>query len=149
MVAVLEAAIARANAIFLASMRRGRPPRLPRERAASSPALVLSLIRLRSNSAKEQKIWNTNFPPLVVVSIFSCRERNPMPRDSRRATTSIRFFKDRPSRSSRHTTSTSPDRRFSMAESSPARAALTPLRQSENIFSHPDFSRASFCNYKF
>ncbi len=40
----------------------GRPPLRPRPRAALRPACVRSMIRSRSNSANEAKMWNTNRP---------------------------------------------------------------------------------------
>lgn len=56
------------------------PPLLPLARAASTPALVLSGINLRSNWAREEKILNINSPEAVVVSIApSQSERKPMP----------------------------------------------------------------------
>ena len=45
----------------------GLPPLRPLALAAIRPAVVRSLIRFRSNSAKAPKIWKINFPPLVVV----------------------------------------------------------------------------------
>jgi hypothetical protein len=35
-------------------------------------------MRSRSNSARAAKTWNTSLPPGVVVSIASCRLRNPI-----------------------------------------------------------------------
>src|SRR5699024_1405109 len=58
----------------------GRPPTRPRARAAASPALVRSVMMSRSNSAREAKMWKTSRPPGEVVSMFSCRDRNSMPR---------------------------------------------------------------------
>ena len=49
----------------------GRPPLRPRARAALRPATVLSLIRLRSNSASAAKTWKTRRPAGEPVSIFS------------------------------------------------------------------------------
>jgi hypothetical protein len=40
-------------------------------------------MRSRSNSARAAKTWKTSLPPGVVVSIASCRLRNPMPRSAR------------------------------------------------------------------
>jgi hypothetical protein len=45
------------------------PPLRPRARAAASPAIVLSRISSRSNSASGAKMPNTNLPAAVVVSI--------------------------------------------------------------------------------
>jgi hypothetical protein len=86
----------------------GRPPLRPRARAAASPALVRSRIRSRSNSASAAKTWNTSRPPEEVVSIVSCKERNPTPCSDKICSWSIRCRIERPNRSSRHTTSVSP-----------------------------------------
>src|SRR3990172_6181305 len=47
------------HATFLSESIRGRPPFLPRALAATRPACVRSLMRLRSNSAIAPKIWKT------------------------------------------------------------------------------------------
>src|SRR5262249_25242479 len=47
----------------------GRPPFLPRARAAARPARVRSRMISRSNSARAPKTWKMSFPPLVVVSM--------------------------------------------------------------------------------
>jgi len=65
--------------------------------------------------------WSSNRPPAVVVSMLSRSDRNPTPRSSSPVTTSIRCRNDRPSRSSRHTTSASPGR--SCSKTHPAAAA--------------------------
>jgi hypothetical protein len=39
-------------------------------------------MRSRSNSASAAKTWKTSLPPGVVVSIASCRLRNPIPRSA-------------------------------------------------------------------
>jgi hypothetical protein len=54
------------------------------------PAWVRSRMRSRSNSASAPKTWKTSLPPLVVVSICSCRERKPTPRSCSCRTVSIR-----------------------------------------------------------
>ena len=54
--------IRRASARWLGERAGGRPPTLPRLRAASRPSRVRSAIRPRSNSAIEAKTWNTNRP---------------------------------------------------------------------------------------
>ncbi len=51
--------------------RLGRPPDFPRALAAASPAMVRSLMRLRSNSAKAPKMWKTSCPVAEEVSMFS------------------------------------------------------------------------------
>ena len=60
-----------------------RPPFLPLTLAASSPAIVLSRMMSRSNSATLAKMWKTSFPPGVVVSRLSRRETNSRPREFR------------------------------------------------------------------
>jgi hypothetical protein len=81
-----------------------------RTRAAASPALVRSRIRSRSNSARAAKTWKTSLPPGVVVSIASCRLRNPIPCSASPVTVSTRCRSDRPRRSSFQTTRVSPGR---------------------------------------
>jgi len=49
----------------------GRPNFLPFFLAASNPALTRSRIKPRSNSASEPKIWKTNLPVGLVVSLGS------------------------------------------------------------------------------
>ncbi|OFX25426.1 MAG: hypothetical protein A2V77_15195 [Anaeromyxobacter sp. RBG_16_69_14] len=38
-------------------------------------------MRFRSNSASAPKTWKMSFPVLVVVSMFSCRERRSVRRE--------------------------------------------------------------------
>src|SRR4051812_3262779 len=52
-------------------LRLGRPPDFPLALAATSPATVRSLMRLRSNSASAPKMWKTSCPVAEEVSIFS------------------------------------------------------------------------------
>src|SRR5271166_432432 len=47
---------------FLSSRLRGRPPILPRARAAARPARVRSRMMSRSNSARAPKTWKTSLP---------------------------------------------------------------------------------------
>jgi hypothetical protein len=49
----------------------------PLSRAAFRPAVVRSRIRFRSNSAMAPKMWKTNRPPLVRVSIVSVSREHP------------------------------------------------------------------------
>jgi hypothetical protein len=95
----------------------GRPPFLPRARAASRPDFVRSRIRFRSNSASAPKMWNTSLPPGVVVLIDSWRLQNSIPARSISFISSIRCLSDRPRRSNRQTTKTSPFRSWSRARS--------------------------------
>jgi DNA-directed RNA polymerase subunit beta' len=71
-----------------------------------NPALVRSRIRSRSNWPSAPNTWKMSRPPGVVVSMFSVNERKPTPRASSLPTVSIRCGRERPSRSSRQTTST-------------------------------------------
>src|SRR3954470_12963094 len=52
-----------ANLIFSGDSAFGRPPSFPLDLAASSPALVRSLMISRSNSASAPKMWKMSFPP--------------------------------------------------------------------------------------
>jgi hypothetical protein len=104
----------------------GRPPVRPRARAAASPAWVRSRIRSRSNSASAPNRWKTSLPPGVVVSRASATLRNPTPRSSRVVTVSIRWRRERPSRSSFHTTRVSPGRSWSRTLVSSGRASSEP-----------------------
>ena len=80
---------------FLSSRWRGRPPFLPRARAAARPARVRSRMMSRSNSARAPKTWKMSFPPLVVVSMASCKLWKPTPRSRRSVTVSMRCLSDR------------------------------------------------------
>jgi hypothetical protein len=55
----------------------GLPPIRPFFLATSRPALTLSFIKSRSNSASDPKILNINLPVLVVVSIDSVIDLKP------------------------------------------------------------------------
>ena len=63
-----------------------------------------------SNSTSAAKIWKTNLPPLLVVSMASVTLWNPTPCASSFSTVSIKCLSDRPRRSSLHTASVSPGR---------------------------------------
>ena len=106
-----------------------RPPRRPRARAAARPTAARSAISSRSNSASAAKIWKTRRPVLAEVSIPSCREANATPRPASALTVSTRCRSDRPSRSSRHTTSVSPARRYPMHSVSCGRCGQLPRRR--------------------
>ena len=113
----------------------GRPPRRPRARAAARATAARSAISSRSNSANAAKMWKTSRPVLVVVSIPSCRDANATPRSASALTVSTRCRSDRPSRSSRHTTSVSPARRYPRHRVSSGRSASFPYAVSVKIFS--------------
>jgi hypothetical protein len=108
--------------------------------------MVRSRIRSRSNSANDPKMWNTNRPPGVVVSIASCNDRNPTPRSANPRTVSIRCGNDRPNRSSRHTTNVSPGRNASITATSSGRSVRDPDAVSVHDRKHPAALRASCCN---
>ena len=82
----------------------GRPPFRPRAAAARRPALVRSRIRSHSNWSSAPKIWKTNRPVGVVVSMFSVSKRKPMFSASSLPTDSSRSVMLRPRRSRGHTT---------------------------------------------
>ncbi len=67
-----------------------------------------SRISARSNCAIAPNTWNTSTPPGVVVLMLSASDTSPMPPSSRSSAVVISFFSERASRSSFHTTSTSP-----------------------------------------
>ena len=107
----------------------------PLTRAAFNPAWVRSTIRSRSNSASELKIWNISFPPLVVVSMLSCKLLKKIFFLCKSFIVWIKCCNDRPRRSSFQTTKVSPSRRYEMAFSRPGLCDLTPLAMSVNISS--------------
>ena len=86
----------------------GRRTFTPRSRAAARPARVRSRTIDRSNSAKLPSTCVTMRPAAVVVSTASVMLRKPAPASRTRSMMWRRSFKDRESRSSFQTTSTSP-----------------------------------------
>ena len=72
----------RATASLSGVIDVGRPPTLPRARAAANPARVRSRIRSRSNAARDARTPNSSRPAGVVVSIASVSDANPTPRSS-------------------------------------------------------------------
>ena len=72
----ISAVLSRARMVLisLGESFAGRPPLRPRARADLRPATVLSRIKLRSNSARAAKTWNTRRPAGERVSIFSVRD---------------------------------------------------------------------------
>jgi hypothetical protein len=64
---------------------------------------------------------------LVVVSMLSVKLANPMSLALRSSTTESRCLRERPKRSSRHTTKVSPGRSCSREESRPGRDCFAPL----------------------
>jgi hypothetical protein len=91
--------------------------------AAARPARVRSLMSARSNSARAPNRCKMSWPPAVVVSIRSWRLRNPMARRRRPSTVRMRSARDRPRRTSRQTTRTSPGWAVELA---PARDSRGP-----------------------
>ena len=79
-------------------------------------------------------MWKTRRPVLVLVSIPSCRDANATLRSASALTVSTRCRSDRPSRSSRHTTSVSPARRYPMHNVSSGRSVSFP-----DVKGHRDF----------
>jgi hypothetical protein len=75
-------------------------------------------------------MWNTSLPPEVVVSMFSVRLRKPTLRAERAFTVSMRWRRERPRRSSRHTTTVSPGRTWSKSLASSIRSASEPEAES-------------------
>ena len=90
--------------------RRREPSaaRGPWGRAAASPARVRSRSRAVSNSASAAKRWKVSRPVGLVVSMASWSERKPTSGSPSAVTTATRSWRDRPRRSSRQTTTTSP-----------------------------------------
>ncbi len=125
---------------------RGLPPTFPLALAAANPALVRSRIRSRSNSASAPIRWKISFPEGVVVSICSVRLMNEMSRSLSLLSSSIKCLRERPARSSFHTTSVSPGLRYARASFRPLRSAFVPVIFSRNHFSQPAFLSASICN---
>ena len=140
---------ARARATWAGESLAGRPPTRPRARAAARPTAARSAISSRSNSASAAKMWKTRRPVLVVVSIPSCRDANATPRSASALTVSTRCRSDRPSRSSRHTTSVSPARRYPRHNVSSGRSVSFPDAVSAKVFSQPAAVSASVCPSRF
>ena len=95
---------ARMVLISLGESFAGRPPLRPRARADLRPATVLSRIKLRSNSARAAKTWNTRRPVGERVSIFSVSDSKLILRCSSSAISLTRSAKFLPSRPSLQTT---------------------------------------------
>lgn len=80
---VLAAVVHRDGGLQLLIRLNSRSTTVATTRAAARPARVRSLIRSRSNSAREAKTWKMSRPPGVDVSILSVRLRTEIPRLSR------------------------------------------------------------------
>ena len=137
--------MARAAANLILSRAGGRPPIRPRARLAANALRVRSLRSSTSNWPKDAKMWKISRPVAVVVSIFSCSDRRPIPRAWRLSTVVKSWRMDLASRSSRTTTSTSPDRMNANASASWGRSAHVPDIDSSNTRSQPAVFRLSIC----
>ena len=128
--------------------RRPDADRFDLARAASNPASVRSRITSRSNSARAAITWNISLPVGVVVSMFSLRLFNSIPRCSRVCTVSIRSLSERQRRSSRHTTMTSPARAISSLRKNSGRSKRFPLILSVKVRVHCSRRIASGACYR-
>ena len=79
-VMVPDASIAFAALTLVASNAGGRPPTRPRARLAASAVRVRSRRSSTSNCPRAAKMWRISRPVALVVSMFSCSDRRPMPR---------------------------------------------------------------------
>lgn len=129
----LRACLIRLSVIF-----RGRPPTLPRARAAASPAEVRSRMRSRSKLARAPKILKMILLPAVAV----------VSRSSRSVIVCSRCGRFRPSLSSRHTTRVSPSRRCENRPPSSGRDVVAPLGVSVQIREQPAARSASLCRLR-
>ncbi|MPM06611.1 hypothetical protein SDC9_52913 [bioreactor metagenome] len=129
---------ARAAAISPGRIAGGRPPLRPRCRASTSPAVVRSRIRARSNWAIAPKTWKVSMPPGVVVSMLSVKDTSPIFARSNSSAVAMSFFSDRANRSSFQTTSVSPVRSTSeRIRPNSGRSSRAPDPRSVNTFSQP------------
>ena len=77
---VPDASIAFAALTLMAFNAGGRPPIRPRARLAASAVRVRSRRSSTSNCPRAAKMWRISRPVALVVSMFSCSDRRPMPR---------------------------------------------------------------------
>ena len=101
---VPDASIAFAARTLMASNAGGRPPTRPRARLAAKAIRVRSRRSSTSNCPRAAKMWRISRPVALVVSMFSCSERRPMPRAAKVSTVDRSWRIDRARRSSRATT---------------------------------------------
>lgn len=105
----------------------GRPPFLPRARAAASPSIVRSWVRSRSNWLTPAKMVKSSRPCVVVVSSqLSFNDRMLAPMLLIRSTKSNRSFVDRLNRVSSQMTTVSPARSASNILDNSGRSFLVP-----------------------
>jgi hypothetical protein len=140
---------ARPCSICLGVSFRFGPSFTPRDLAAVRPACVRSTMSVRSNSARAAIMWKTRRPPALVVSMASLRDTKPAPFASMSFKTSTRCDSDRPSRSSRHTTRTTPGPSLAKTLSRPGRFARVPLVWSSKMVKQPAAFKASCCRWSF
>ncbi len=122
---------------------------LPCSLAAANPARVRSTINSRSIYARALMTWKKKRPAGVEVSIESVRLRKFTPRACNSDTSVIRSRTLRPSRSSFHTTSTSPGRSRHSTRFNPGLLAFFPLAVSSKTSSHSARISAFFCKSRF
>ena len=79
-VMVPDANVAFAAVTLMASNAGGRPPIRPRARLAAKAMRVHSRRSSTSNCPRAAKMWRISRPVALVVSMFSCSDRRPMPR---------------------------------------------------------------------
>ncbi len=127
----------RAWATCCADSSRLRPIFTPRATAAALPAFVRSCINGRSSSASIPAICHMARPVGVSVSIASVNDWKATPFAFRSSSRAIRSRRDRPSRSSFQTVSTSPALRALRPFASSGRLAFAPVALSVNILPHP------------
>jgi hypothetical protein len=130
---------------------KGRPKRVPPCRAAAMPAFTRSTISSRSYSAKVASMFSIRRPDVVVGSIPSEMDLRCTPRSRSRFTVFKTSIKDRPSLSTRHTTTVSPGSTYARSFFIPGRsiAVLLPEVTSANTsrFCTPASTSASSCNF--
>ena len=83
---VPDANIAFAAVTLMASNAGGRPPTRPRARLAARAVRVRSRRSSTSNCPRAAKMWRISRPVALVVSMFSCSDRRPMPRAAKVST---------------------------------------------------------------
>lgn len=102
----------------------------------------LSAGEKRFRATKEEGL---NRIPCVIVAAPDCSERNSTPRSCNSDTIDSRCGRERPSRSSFHTTSTSPASKTVKARAIPGRSLRAPESVSQNTWVQPARSKASSC----
>ena len=88
-------------------------------------------------------------PAALSVSMASVSDRNATPRFCKSVSTATKCDSDRPSRSSFHTTSTSPARREARQRVSSGRLLAAPLAVSVKTWRQPAAFKAAICKSAF